>query len=511
MLYYTKKIFAAFLLNILIMGCLYAQEKYKDSINFHGRIDSIGNKGYYISVGYREHDWFVMAASINKSVEIDSLGRFEFNLPKKSLPYKVDITLRKRLNNPSKPFLTVWDGLYYIEATDDIEINFSFAKDGKNHPSLFFSGRGSDKYTLIEKLNEQFSQYATEGLNSIKIYSGQVKDQAELEIKLGKIASLLRQSIAAKQVLILNSNVSPQMKQILNHEFAQYNSEWVFRAKLCYNVNPDFRKEVVNLYLRHVNEFDEKSDLTSILCPSHLLRLSARDAFEQMIRQSNGKANIVDVYNMAKANYPKSIRERLMSNCFFSPYVQQNFASYSAVTRDSLLQDAYHFIEDTTIKDAIGKLISDLNNAGSGKPVYDAEFIDRHDQPFNIKSLKGKVVMIDLWFNGCLGCAQFHEAFEKEAYQKLKNNKNFVVIGLSIDATKERWVARLKSHLYTDDNYINIWTGPKILNHPFLKYYGVNGAPFVMLIDAEGKIFSKIDPGTSMASLIEKIDKALNK
>lgn len=506
-----KSLLTVLALLVFTTGYLYAQRTIKDSIRFNGQIDSTGNTGYYIRVGYSDHNWFTPAGFVNKIVKIDSLGKFEFCLPSEAIPYKINLGLKKRLNDVAKTSLLVWSGVYYAQKGDHIVIDISWGKEGKKHPKASFSGIGSDKYKLIENLDDQFYNYATEGLHSIKINNGLVKDSVELETKMEKLAVLLRQYTQEKHVLISNANVSETIKAIVGHEYAKYYSEWVFRAKLCYDANPSFHKQMANIYLRHAIEFDDKPDQLSILCPEHLDMISAKDAFEQMISNYSDKAEIVAVYNIAKQKYPENIRARLISNCFFSIYIMQRFAPHTSSTRDSLLQDAYHFIKDTTIKKSLDVLIVNLNKVGSGKPVYISKFIDRDGQQFDINSLKGKVVLIDLWFNGCTGCAQFHEAFETGAYQKFKDNKNFIVIALSMDATKERWVAGLKSHHYTSDSYINIWTGPLVTHHPFMKYYNITGAPFLMLIGADGNIIDKPDPGTStVPKLIEEIKNALN-
>jgi hypothetical protein len=178
-------------------------------------------------------------------------------------------------------------------------------------------------------------------------------------------------------------------------------------------------------------------------------------------------------------------KDRLLGDLILDPTKLVNIAPYQPEVLDSLLLDATKTIKLSYVNESVDRLL----RRKKGSKVNYAQFISLDGRNFDLKQLQGKVVLLDVWYVGCVGCANFHERFEKEAYPLLKNNKDFAFLSVSLESDKTRWLNGIKSNLYSSDSYINVTTG-KWLDHPFMKYYNVLGGPFLMLIDKNGNIYS---------------------
>jgi hypothetical protein len=237
-------------------------------------------------------------------------------------------------------------------------------------------------------------------------------------------------------------------------------------------------------------------------------RLAQKELFELSVASGGNKVKVVSFYKRIKANYVGSVRDWLIGYSFLVYRIENGLEQYDLSLKDSILIDAENLVSLPYVKQALHKrreVIAKLDN----KKVIDAEFIGVNGDKFSLSSLKGKVYLIDTWFKGCGGCAQFYKRFEKEVYPKFKNNKNFAVLSLSMDTNNERWVSGIESNLYTNKGHVNVWTG-NFMDHPFLKHYQLQGGARQLLVSADGTIIYK---GLLAPSdiLIEKITDALSK
>ena len=102
-----------------------------------------------------------------------------------------------------------------------------------------------------------------------------------------------------------------------------------------------------------------------------------------------------------------------------------------------------------------------------------------------LSSLRGNYVMIDFWAAWCGPCRKENPNVVK-AYNKY-HDKGFEVYGVSLDKTKEKWVAAIAKDGLP-------WTQVSDLqyfNSVAAAAYGVTSIPATVLIDREGKIIAK--------------------
>lgn len=78
----------------------------------------------------------------------------------------------------------------------------------------------------------------------------------------------------------------------------------------------------------------------------------------------------------------------------------------------------------------------------TGKPFPELDLTDTSGNKLSISSLKGKVVLLDLWSSWCVSCREEIPALIK--LFKKYNSKGFEVIGISMDDNKEKWLKAIK-------------------------------------------------------------------
>ena len=124
-----------------------------------------------------------------------------------------------------------------------------------------------------------------------------------------------------------------------------------------------------------------------------------------------------------------------------------------------------------------------------GKPVVgsqapDFSMADATGKQITLSSFKGKFVLIDFWASWCGPCRGENPNVVAN-YNKFKN-KNFTVLGVSLDEDKSKWLEAIKK-----DNLI--WSHVSDLkgwNSASVPLFGFDGIPYNVLIDPAGKIIA---------------------
>ncbi len=141
----------------------------------------------------------------------------------------------------------------------------------------------------------------------------------------------------------------------------------------------------------------------------------------------------------------------------------------------------------------IAKLSGDVNNQTEPKQTEDLvgkeaplfEMPDVNGRTISLASLRGKYVLVDFWASWCKPC-RMENPNVVAAYRQFKD-KNFTVLGVSLDKNKEAWVNAIKEDglAWTHVSDLKQWQSSVV------PLYQIEGIPFNVLLDPQGKVIAK--------------------
>lgn len=134
-----------------------------------------------------------------------------------------------------------------------------------------------------------------------------------------------------------------------------------------------------------------------------------------------------------------------------------------------------------------------------GQSAPDFSLPDPSGKQISLSSFKGKYVLVDFWASWCGPCRQENPNVV-EAFKKFKD-KNFTILGVSLDKTKDAWTKAIADDKLTWSHVSDL----KYWESMVVPLYGISGIPTNILVDPQGKIIAANLRGEALEKKLSEV------
>lgn len=156
-------------------------------------------------------------------------------------------------------------------------------------------------------------------------------------------------------------------------------------------------------------------------------------------------------------------------------------------------------LQSTEEGKAIAKFIEVNKNPKVGEKFVDFEMADTQGKPIRLSEMLGKYTLLEFWSSWCGPCREFNPELVQE--YELYRDKGFVILNVSLDTNKEKWLRAIEKDSLTWQNVsdLNGWQNEAAL------IYGVDAIPENFLIDGNGTIIARYLRGDNLKNKLNEL------
>lgn len=141
----------------------------------------------------------------------------------------------------------------------------------------------------------------------------------------------------------------------------------------------------------------------------------------------------------------------------------------------------------------------DVSGPPVGSPAPEISLATPDGKTVTLSSYKGKYVLVDFWASWCVPCREENPNVVS-AYKKFKD-KNFSILGVSLDGNKDAWTKAIQADglTWTHVSDLKKWESIPVRD------YGLNAIPANVLVDPTGKIIARNLKGAALEAKLSEI------
>ncbi len=387
------------------------------------------------------------------------------------------------IKNPSLMTLIVNDkyvtfpGSYsvVIEPEDDLVFNLPPLKEASNYgfgiPNINIGGKGSSKVNMAKNMWTKCLEiyntdpaYQTQSLT----YQFETTDR-----KLNAINSIYNE----------NKSIPRNIREIIKAQVYGSILESLFRS--CVRSESDSVRLLFDKYIVKKKRMDVFFKKDVIKYASNFIPYLLLSEFRNPVKfggeffSKKHKIAYAEIVARRLSSYPE-MRDYLLSKHLMSS-ILNGFDSTTAKLYQFYLDNAdfnnpNYSTVIKTYEEIEGKF-------AVGKNFYNFSLPDSTGKIYSLSDFRGKVLVIDFWFNGCGGCRLMVPALKQVEKELAGSEVQFISIGID---SRDDWLKGIGK--YSSANSLQLYTNGQTNKHPMIQYLNIRSYPRLIIVDQNGKI-----------------------
>jgi thiol-disulfide isomerase/thioredoxin len=442
-------------------------------------------------------------------------GKFHFNIDVNYPIYLIPTTVVNMsiidLFGVGSTRYTPWGIL--LEPGDSVFTD-AYNRINTNFENISFSGRGSDKLICIQDIIRKSKSFlwpiAKENVDRFSLVDS-VNFMIDSIVNSfgGRISQLSKTIIRSQYITMASLDVSEYIMggQRINLERKRITDPKIIKILEERTQEADRLIDMNNANLIFSPNINYPSKLIKRILVNYVTRKAVSPIYTYM-DNFDIKREYYDVLSEALRNVP--IRNKALGL-----FIKEGLNHYGL--NEEIEGIILKYLESSSTKDKYYSSIQTMydwyknGSLSAGTPAFTMPLFDLNGNHFSLSSLKGKIVLIDFMFTGCVGCKSMVPKLKKveEHFQGI-NDIAFASISADTKASiGKEYMA--KGEFYFVPESVYLYVGNEGFEHPILKYYHIASYPTLIIIDKNGRLITskapdpRFDNGFKLTELLEAV------
>lgn len=265
-----------------------------------------------------------------------------------------------------------------------------------------------------------------------------------------------------------------------------------------------FNGEIENPYLHTIFINGNKQKIHFFLESSKITILGNKEKLEQVKITGSREDSLFRSYQLDDFFDRKKGMEIMLkypdySVAAFTAYYQFQTHNIHADTLSTIINSFKKPIQNTAYYHQLKKLYKTIKKVAVSQPAPLFSIPNTDGKMVHLSDFKGKYVLIDFWASWCAPCRAENPKLV-EIYKRF-SDKNFTILGVSVDKNKKKWVQAIAADKLPWVQVSNLKGWDKITD-----LYGVKAVPQNFFLNPDGIIIKK---NITPENLIKKLEKLI--